>query len=76
MHLLLPKGTKVCYEPTTGKETIIENDLYVFDARWSVNGLPGWVFNYKDGKATAYTLEFEKVIECHDSIADFIDIKE
>lgn len=56
-------GARVCFHPESGEESIVDRDLEVFDARWGVNGNPGWVFNYDNGQPWAYTLDVERCEE-------------
>jgi hypothetical protein len=63
--ITMPAGTKVCFEPETGNETVVREPLTAHDAKWGMNGLPGWVFRVRDGKPTAYTLDWKNTIE-HD----------
>lgn len=61
--ITIPSGTRVCFDPKTGKETILTSDLTV-DAVWIMNGKPSWIWGDDgEGNPTAYTLEFKKVIE-------------
>ena len=61
--ITIPEGTRVCFDPKTGKETIINGEITV-DAVWEMNGNPCWIWGDDgDGNPTAYTKEFKKVIE-------------
>lgn len=67
MKILLPKGCKVCFNPTLGVETTLESDLTVTDARWGVNGSNGYVFGYNtEEQPTAYTTDWQRIVELPD----------
>ena len=66
MKIIIPPGTKVCFEPETGKETVLKEPFVAGDAEWGVNRLPGWVFNFCNGKPTAYTIDWKNIVEDHD----------
>ena len=57
----LLKGCRVCYTPETGEEVKLTKARSVNDAKWGVNGSPGWVFDFRDGKPTAYSLDLENI---------------
>ncbi len=50
-------GARVCFEPATGNETVLPDDLLVTIDAYHVNGTPGVVFNGR----TAYCLDLEHV---------------
>jgi hypothetical protein len=63
MKIRIPSGCSVCFQPNTGELTTLQTDLFVNDAKWSVNGQPGWVFNYQGNQPTAYSLDWETIKE-------------
>lgn len=62
-QIRIKSGASVCFHPESGEESTLERDLDVFDARWGVNGNPGWVFNYDNGQPWAYTLDVDRCEE-------------
>lgn len=67
MKIRLARGCKVCFNPTLGIESTLTAELTVNDARWGVNGSPGYVFGYnEEEQPTAYTVDCKNVEELPD----------
>ncbi len=61
--ITIPAGTRVNFDPSRPEETVTTESRTYKDATWGVNGSPGWVFARRDGEPTAYTTDWQRVIE-------------
>ena len=68
--ITIPAGTMVCFDPETGNETLLNEPLTAHDAKWGMNGLPGWVFRVRNGQPTAYTLDWKNTVEQDEANAE------